>query len=87
MCKGAQECYDEKEENVLHGCGAISGCYAVSFTTAKFVPEGELVAWIRSIVLMTGTLCYGQRHGLLCLRCVDVKPKIDVNRDLERVFD
>ena len=36
---------------------------------------------------MTWTLCYGQRHGLLCLRCVDVKPKTDVNRDLERVFD
>jgi hypothetical protein len=46
MRKGAQEYYDENEEDVLHGCGSdgISGCYAVSFTTAKFVLEGGLVA-------------------------------------------
>ena len=45
-CKGAQECYDEKEEDVLHGCGSdgIAECYAVSFTTAEFVLEGGLVA-------------------------------------------
>jgi len=83
MCKGCQNGYDEKEEDVLHGCGSdrISGCYAVSFTMAKFVPKGELAAQSNSVVLMTWTLCYGQRQVLFYLRCVDVRPKADVNRE------
>ena len=46
MRKGCQEGYDEKEEDVLHGCGcgAILEYYVVSSMTTRFVPEGGFVA-------------------------------------------
>jgi hypothetical protein len=39
MCKGGQESYDEKEEDVLHGCGygVILRRCAVSSAIARLV--------------------------------------------------
>ena len=54
----------------------------MSSTIARLELGVGLVAEQELIVCMTWTLCYGQRHDLFCLRCVDVKPKANINRSI-----